>query len=145
GGYAIISSDCYQWRILQLMRIYRSVQPLDKALFPTTLFKYYKKAGFQLLHYDGFALPGEGYRFLRMVADRVALLSKRLMRKMVSSFAKSYLRSVTSRPAGAVFRQRGALLPDEEFISETRPQKLASLAFLKIIVSDENVFFLRKL
>jgi ubiquinone/menaquinone biosynthesis C-methylase UbiE len=39
GGKAVITSDCYSWRILQIIRLYRSRMPIDKAM---TFFKFRK-------------------------------------------------------------------------------------------------------
>jgi SAM-dependent methyltransferase len=67
GGIVIISSDCYQWRILQKLGKFKSTQPIDCAPSPFMLKGYFDKYGLEILHCEGFPHPRIKYRFLRVL------------------------------------------------------------------------------
>lgn len=132
GGHVIISSDCYVWRVLQLLGIYRSVQPIDQALFPTKLFRYFQMSGLDLVHYEGFPLPGQEFRFLRLLARALLKPLKSLVHGL--------------RPPGQRPLKDSACPSEQNQGIKLRPwrHQLKSVAFLRLIFSDENVFFLIK-
>jgi SAM-dependent methyltransferase len=49
----VITSDCYAWRVLQLLGLYRSFMPIDQALWPPRLFRLLRAGGMEVIHYDG--------------------------------------------------------------------------------------------
>jgi SAM-dependent methyltransferase len=67
GGIVIISSDCYNWRILQKLGKFKSNQPIDCAPSPFTLKRYFDRYGLEILHCEGFPHPRIKYRFLRLL------------------------------------------------------------------------------
>jgi SAM-dependent methyltransferase len=132
GGYVVISSDCYVWRVLQMLGIYRSLQPVDRALFPSTLFHYFQRNGLDLVHYQGFPLPGQEFRFLRLLAH--ALLKP--LKPIVHWLYRSALRSPKPCP--------DPFIHAKEFKVHPWHRQLRLVAYLRLIFSDENVFFLIK-
>ncbi|TVL99222.1 MAG: hypothetical protein CV087_18830 [Candidatus Brocadia sp. WS118] len=160
GGCVIIESDCYQWRILQLLGIYKSVQPIDKAMFPTQLFKIFKDNGFQLVHYEGFPIPGRGFQFIKMIyqftleqpiirwiasAKRqgVRILKNLLKRVFISSKQVHTI----SHPPDMKVNQKSPLYDTEtlnNIVKESWTSKYKLWSFFKLVFSNENVFFLIK-
>lgn len=67
GGHIVITSDCYVHRFL----FFFHKQPIDKAIFPSTLFRIFTKTGLELLHYD--AWGNLCLSFARYVARRLSL------------------------------------------------------------------------
>lgn len=57
NGYSVISSDCLTWNLMQLLRLYKSDQPIDKAMPILRFKKIFKTKGLQLIHYNTFHLP----------------------------------------------------------------------------------------
>lgn len=142
GGYVVISSDCYMWRIVGLLGLFRSVQPIDKALFPTTLFRYFRESGLKLLHYEGFPWPGHEFRFLRLVAVVFVKCFKKLTWNLLPSSLKLSIRDrVYQRTVLTPLK----VDPKEPGLFENWSKKRGPMAFVKLVLSDENVFFLSKL
>jgi ubiquinone/menaquinone biosynthesis C-methylase UbiE len=67
NGHVIISSDCYLWRLLQLVHLYNSVQPIDKAFNPIRIIQIFKESGFEIKHIDTFNLPERGNIYLDII------------------------------------------------------------------------------
>jgi SAM-dependent methyltransferase len=130
GGAVIVSSDCYSYRVLQVLGIYRAAQPLDRALFPPTLVRYFNESGLQLVHSEGFPIPGEEFRFLRLIWLRIRRLVRRFRRR----------RAVAPRVEPAVARELPAAALDP---ASWRPNHWIR-ALPMLVFSDENVFFLLK-
>ena len=144
GGYVVISSDCYSWRILQLLGIYRSVQPIDRALFPTTLFRYFRESGLQVLSCEGFPLPGQEFRFLKLLAQTLLMLPKSAIQRLIPAALKLRVRSILPRQRRINALATDAMPTGPSLMWETWPQALGISSFLKLLFSDENVFFLTK-
>lgn len=160
GGYIIISSDCYQWRILQLLGIYQSTQPIDKALFPTRLFRFFKDSGLQLIHCEGFPWPEQKFRFLRMIVRHILLhirwmigyITKqpiirwgvRILKKFTKSCRTPMLDSYQSNKKTNQQSKLNYIETSDRFINETWTLRRNVWSFFKLIFSDENVFFLVK-
>ncbi len=49
----VVTSDCYVWRVLQLLGLYRSFMPVDRALWPPRCFRLLRAGGMHVAHYDG--------------------------------------------------------------------------------------------
>jgi ubiquinone/menaquinone biosynthesis C-methylase UbiE len=144
-GYVIISSDCYQWRVLQLLGSYHSVQPIDRALFPITICRYFRESHLQLLHYEGFPLPGQEFRFLRMLISALVRYPQKVIRKLVPRALK--LRAsppVRDRKTDTQDRLPNTMLSNGGPMFERWSRKLGMTSFLRLIFSDENVFFVVK-
>jgi SAM-dependent methyltransferase len=152
GGYIVIESDCWQWRILQMLGIYQSIQPVDKAIFPSRLISIFKKSGLRLMHYDGFPMPGGEWLFLRWLivkpvtrqVRRVRSYGRRLWRKTSQLFAAQQV-----QVRGPQVRKPKPKVTIEDFdraVNEkwTPSKGLWSVAFFRLIFSNENVFFLEK-
>lgn len=133
GGYVIISSDCYQWRILQLLGIYRSVQPIDRALFPTQFFNIFKESGLKVVHYEGFPWPRQKFRFVRMIWKRIVEFFR------IQKIHPNLINEKIDHKSNSNHENRL-----EKFINETWNPRQGINSFLKLIFSDENVFFLTK-
>ncbi|MBU1007673.1 class I SAM-dependent methyltransferase [Candidatus Dependentiae bacterium] len=150
GGSAIISSDCWQWRLLQILKVHTSSQPIDRAPFPSKFFKLFKRNNLKLIHYEGFPLPSMKFRFIREITTSL----KRTLRRTVY-FAGAIIRKLTFKwflkkwefiPSHTKLNhQQCVFSPNETFTptsSWTFYKKISS--FLKICFSDENIFFLKK-
>ncbi len=143
GGMVVISSDCWQWRILQTLGIYQSAQPIDRAMTTSELLRIFQATGFEVLHFDGFALPSEEFRFLRMLASwtwrnplsvRVINRLRRIVKWKAPSIAQSsHARSLEREYQ--VFMQTAQRKPS---------RKPYAVRYLKSMFSDENVFHLRR-
>lgn len=156
SGHIVISSDCYQWRILQLLGIYQSVQPIDKALFPTRLFKYFKDSGLQLIHYEGFPWPEQKFRFLRMIVRHIWLRFRKMIgymikqpiirwgEKLTKSCRTPMLDSYQSNKKTNQQSKLNYIETSDRIINETYTSRRNVWSFLKLLFSDENVFFLVK-
>jgi len=70
GGLLSIVTDTYMWRVLKQLGLYRSIQPLDNALWPSTLIGYGRSAGLRLLGCGGFV----------NVLEQKAYFAKQLLR-----------------------------------------------------------------
>src|SRR5438445_11185960 len=44
----VLTSDCYAWRVLQLLGLYRSFMPVDRALWPPRLFRLLRAGGMKV-------------------------------------------------------------------------------------------------
>jgi SAM-dependent methyltransferase len=143
GGCVVLSSDCYSWRVLQLLGVYQSLQPIDKAPFPLALARQFRRSGLDLLHCEGFPLPGQEYRFFRLIVGKAVSVVKRTAKPAVR-----LLRKMTGTPS----RQHPALAKPKCERSQIRKgvqhEKWKPLPLLRsmpgLLLSDENVFFLRK-
>ena len=149
GGYVIISSDCYQWRILQLLGIYRSVQPVDRALFPTRLFKIFKESSFQLVHYEGFPWPEQKFQFLRMIVryilkQPIIRWGIRALKQLTRARRVLMLNSHLSNKKTSQQSNLNYIETLGRFINETWTSKRSAWSFFKLLFSNENVFFLVK-
>ncbi len=54
GGLVSITSDTYMWHWLKRLGLYRSIQPLDEAIWPPTLIRWAQREGLELLGCGGF-------------------------------------------------------------------------------------------
>lgn len=144
GGYVVISSDCYSWRILQILGIYRSVQPIDKAMFPSSLMRVFKEHRLSLVHYEGFAWPGHELRFARLLAASATAAPKRLIRKLIPSAAGSLLRRISGDRSVHQVPDASQVVVSPPLDLTPSPNRTRLAAYLKLLFSDENVYFLVK-
>jgi len=134
-GDCVISSDCFTWRILQLLGIYNSQQPIDKTYTISSFRKIFNDSGFALLHTDTFNLPQRGSPY--------AYYGKELFH--------SFLKKVTLGKWNAKGKNYSGYedtnLKIAENILREDWKKDASMS-LKIIIRnnffDENIFYLKK-
>lgn len=112
----VVSSDCYVWRLLQLLGLYRSMQPVDRAIHPLAFLRAFRENGLIVRDYDGWGIT-------HYVRGLRKLLSKMRMRRPA---APDPPRPLLERHA-LVLRK----LP--------KPFKLSNLFWL-----DENVFCVEK-
>jgi ubiquinone/menaquinone biosynthesis C-methylase UbiE len=141
GGLVVISSDCYSWRILQLLGAYKSVQPIDRAIFPMVLALWFSKAGLVRIHAEGFPLPGQTYRFGRIVhAWARTIVKKRFKRAEKAGHVSPHSDFVVSVPEDLDSSI-------QEIVIAARTDRWKPKSFLgslpKLLLSDENVFLLK--
>ena len=143
GGTVVISSDCWQWRILQLLGIYQSAQPIDRAMTTEGLLSLFRSTGFEVLHFDGFPLQGEEFRFLR-------LLTSWVWKNPFSARVIARLRRFTRHNARIVTQSSRARSLEQEYdifvktAEGGNSQKPRWLRYMHSMFSDENVFLLRR-
>jgi SAM-dependent methyltransferase len=78
GGIVSLTSDTYMWRWLQKLGLYRSIQPLDRAIWPGTLIRWARAAGLCLTACGGFYNTPEQRRFFLKQLTRLAPGGQRL-------------------------------------------------------------------
>ncbi len=68
GAPVVITSDSYMWKWLQRLGLYVTMQPLDAAIWPTTLIRWARDAGLELVKYGAFINAPEqrGYFFKQL-------------------------------------------------------------------------------
>jgi len=66
------------WRWLQLLGLYRSVQPLDRAIWPGTLIRWAQAAGLRLSACGGFYNTSDQRRFFLKQTTRLVPGGRRL-------------------------------------------------------------------
>ncbi len=152
GGRVVISSDCWQWRVAAWLGGYQSAQPIDTAIFPTRLFRCFRRSGLRLQHYEGFPLPGREYVFLRLLAK--AIKRRRLLRPAVDAlewrlqlYTDKMRRPLRGSPAPEEKRGlKPSVTPEllDRTIYGDWGKKPPTRAFLDLFLSDESVFFLVK-
>lgn len=144
GGCVVISSDCWQWRLLQVVGAYRSVQPIDKAMFPTRLLALFRGTGLRVVHYEGFSLSGEEWRFLRLLAG--SILRNRLTERIISRIRRVRTQACPGKTESATEPKQVESEQDvlSRHATSPVPSRNRVLAFLRLVFSDENVFHLVK-
>lgn len=74
GGLVSIATDTYMWKWLKDLGLYRSVQPIDKAIWPTTLIGWARSAGLELVGCGGFVnVDDQRWYFLRQLKRLTSL------------------------------------------------------------------------
>jgi SAM-dependent methyltransferase len=77
GGIVSITSDTYMWRWLQGLGLYRTIQPIDRAIAPGTMIRMARRAGLRLTACGSFYnTPDQRFYLLKQLAR----LSPRLKR-----------------------------------------------------------------
>lgn len=118
NGLAIIGSDCYTWRILQLLGFYRSVQPIDKTVTPGNYVKIFRKYNLKLIGYKTFNHPSRKVIYINQL-----LTSYGFSKTLSNNF------------------------DDEEIFRQVSEVKMPNPNFKELLLSfwnDENIFVLRK-
>jgi len=87
GGMLSLTSDTYMWRWLARLGLYRSVQPIDVAIWPATLLRWARQAGLRLIRTGGFYNTAEQRFYLLCQLARLLPLSKRVQRLIRRSLA----------------------------------------------------------
>lgn len=68
GGLLSLTSDTYMWRWLTRLGLYRSIQPIDDAIWPGTLIRWGQNLGLDLLSSGGFVnTPAQRYYLLKQL------------------------------------------------------------------------------
>ena len=74
GGLVSITTDTFMWRWLQQLGLYRSVQPMDRAIWPTSLIGWGRRAGLELVGCGGFVnVPDQRWFFPRQLKRLTSL------------------------------------------------------------------------
>jgi SAM-dependent methyltransferase len=74
GGLISIATDTYMWHWLKRLGLYRTVQPIDEAIWPTTLIRWGERAGLELVGCGGFVnVPEQRWYFLRQLKRLTSL------------------------------------------------------------------------
>lgn len=132
SGYAVISSDCLTWSLMQALNLYKSEQPIDNAIPIYRLKKIFESSGLDLIHFDTFHLPERKspfFSFLKKITNRIFHRNPNLLKKY-----ETY--SI-----------------EDEFQAAQRISKINirdSLSFrikkhLLNVIDDENIFLVRKI
>jgi SAM-dependent methyltransferase len=147
GGCAVISSDCWQWQVLNWLGLYRSVQPIDRAFLPTTFLRLFHRAGLRLFHAEAFVINGE-YIFLKAVSAPVieALRRNRITYVIGRSIRGTLEALKRDRPAPQPTPQTspngsaGLRERFERIMVEAVPRQAWPVTGFYLLFSDENVF-----
>ncbi|MBU0638083.1 MAG: class I SAM-dependent methyltransferase [Planctomycetes bacterium] len=79
-GIVSLVTDTYMWRWLQRMGLYRSTQPLDRAIWPGTLIRWARRAGLRLSGCGGFVNTPDQRRYFLKQLPRLSRQAWRLQR-----------------------------------------------------------------
>jgi SAM-dependent methyltransferase len=115
----VITSDCYAWRILQLVGLYRSFMPVDRALWPPHFFRLLRAGGMDVEHFDAWGTT-HYRRGLRKLARRLRLTSAAV--------------NTTAPPIEAS--------DSDAFAADRRSGRIGR--WLRLFVMDENIFYSTK-
>jgi SAM-dependent methyltransferase len=68
GGIISIATDTYIWHWLKLLGLYKTVQPLDQAIWPATLARWGRRVGLDLIECGGFVnVPNQRWYFVKQL------------------------------------------------------------------------------
>ena len=68
GGLISIATDTYMWHWLKRLGLYRTVQPIDQAIWPGTLIRWARRAGLEVAGCGGFVnVPEQRWYFARQL------------------------------------------------------------------------------
>jgi SAM-dependent methyltransferase len=88
GGIVSIATDTYMWHWLKRLGLYRSIQPLDEAIWPLSLIRWAQKSGLELLSCGGFInTPDQRGYFIKQLLSlipRTGSLQRWFNRKAMS-------------------------------------------------------------
>jgi len=74
GGLVSIATDTYMWHWLRRLGLYRTVQPIDQAIWPTTLIGWARQAGLDLVACGGFVnVPEQRWYFVKQLRRLTSL------------------------------------------------------------------------
>src|SRR4030095_10131438 len=134
-GDCVISSDCFTWRILQKMKLYRTVQPIDRTYTISAFNKIFKASGFSIFHADTFNLPKRGSPYIFYCRELFHLVLKKITRGKWKTKVEKYLE---------MEQQNLKLSPG--IISEKWNEKNNVSIKVRIYnyFFDENIFYLKK-
>lgn len=134
NGLIILNTDCYQWRILQILGKYKSIQPIDKAPSPFLLYRYFKKYNLKLLHCEGFPYPREKFRFLRYLLKPIDAYF--LYIANLFNVQQDKNKNINAK------NEFNEALNSVKYTGTPAIKWILSLP--KLIFSDENIFYLEK-
>jgi len=133
GSHAVISSDCFTWRILQVIGLYKTVQPIDRAVPMGKMMDRFRGHGFEVIHVDTFRLPERGYPLFGVLREKIAgTVRKRFHKGGSAGIVAPDYETVISR----------ALETGNVPVNTSRSYRFAR--HLANLIDDENVFLLRK-
>jgi len=127
GGYAVINSDCYTWRILQILGIYQTLQPVDRTISLSNFINLFLSSGFEVIHYDTFDLPSRGNvyfyyfrEFIKKVLRKLKLSGKGVPSLACNSdqykdFIECFNKKVSGSGAGGLGNAIKNISGDENF------------------------------
>lgn len=74
GGLISIATDTYMWQWLNRLGLYRTVQPIDQAIWPKALIRWGERAGLELAGCGGFVnVPEQRWYFARQLKRLTSL------------------------------------------------------------------------
>lgn len=134
GGCAVISSDCLTWNTMQALGLYKSDQPIDRALTIKAFNILFKANDLITVHFDTFHLPARKSPLFNVFKD----IGKHVVNKFIlnhsynqdcghETFADT-LKVATEISKGVI-----------DYSSYFRIKK-----YLLNYIDDENIFFVRK-
>jgi SAM-dependent methyltransferase len=74
----VITSDCYSWRVMQMLGLYKSKMPIDRTMTYKKFEKIFQIAGLEIVDADAWGVT----HYLRKLSSRSAFLSKALQYAM---------------------------------------------------------------
>lgn len=90
GGLVSIATDTYIWRWLKQFGLYRSIQPIDDAIWPWRLIRWARRSGLDLIGCGGFVnTPDQSWYFARQLL-RLAPISRKLRKRFKRKFRKRF-------------------------------------------------------
>jgi len=73
-GLISIATDTYMWHWLKRLGLYRTVQPIDQAIWPTTLIRWGERAGLEMVGCGGFVnVQEQRWYFVRQLKRLTSL------------------------------------------------------------------------
>jgi SAM-dependent methyltransferase len=95
-GRVSIVTDTYMWRWLKRLGLYRSIQPLDEAIWPSELIRWAQQSGLELLDCGGFLNTPDQRGFFGKQLLRLIPLGGRLWRWLNRSPQQAILANETA-------------------------------------------------
>lgn len=133
-GYAVISSDCLTWNVMQALSLYKSDQPIDRALSLKSFNTLFKANGFIPIHFDTFHLPERKSPLFNVFTDIGKLI-----------FYKFFLNSSYNQdnvPDGFVDTLKVAIEISKGDINFSHSFRIKK--YLLNYIDDENIFYIRR-
>lgn len=134
-GCAVISSDCLTWNVMQALGMYKSDQPIDRALSIKAFNNLFKANGFIPIHFDTFHLPDRKSPLFNAFKD----VGKHIIYRYI-------LNSIYNHDYGAdsfTDTLKVAIETSKGNIDSSRSYRIKK--HLLNYIDDENIFFIKRI
>lgn len=130
----VVTSDCYIWRIMQLLGLYRSKMPIDRTLTHTGFRRLFESAGLKITEADCWGITHYLRRFARRWSVAESWLSAAMQNDHWSNVPAKYW--ITNRARMVLLDENIFRLRKEtESATHTRPQSARELMRLSEILA----------